>query len=168
MHVTRSIVCSVTLAGALLLGGCSGVGSSDAAVVDGMTISESDLQEVTSQFNQVAAQQASPAEVLNTLIQVPTLEEAVAGSGQEVTDREVLTQLEAIPEAPAEPNELMVDLLRGLVYLQLVGGAAPPELLAEVDVDLNPRYGTWDPEGLGVVQDVPEWITPASSPEGER
>lgn len=161
---------AISLTAAFLLAGCggSGVSSGEAATVDGRSISQSDLQEVTDQFNAVAQQPVTPAQVLDTLIKAPALEQMVAGSGQEVTDNELLAQLASIEGAPAEPNPLMLDYLHGLVYSQMAGGEVPPELLADLDVEVNPRYGTWDSETLTLADQTPEWIAPQTSLESDN
>ncbi len=166
-RVKRSTVAAGATTLTLLLGGCSGIGSGEAATVDGKTISQSDLQEVTDQFNAVAQQPATPSQVLDTLIKAPALKQMVAGSGQEVTDNELLSQLASLQGAPAQPNPLMADYLHGLVYSQMVG-EVQPELLADVDVEVNPRYGSWDPETLTLADQTPEWIAPQTSLEPDN
>ncbi len=158
---TKTAATMIPATAAVLLSGCagSGVSSGQAATVDGTTIAASDLQEVTAQFNAVAQQPTTPTQVLDTLIKAPALEEMVAGSGQEITDNELLAQLAQLPGAPAEPNRLMADYLHGLVYSQMVGDSAPPDLFADLDVQVNPRYGTWDPETVSLADATPEWIT---------
>lgn len=167
---SRTVATLTVLTAALLLGGCagSGVSSGEAATVGDTTISESDLQEVTTQFNEVAQQPMTPSQVLDTLIKAPALEQMVAGSGQEVTDQELLSQLAELPGAPGEPNPLMVDFLHGVVYSQMVGGQVPPELFADLEVEVNPRYGTWDPEAVSLADEAPEWITPQSPAEPDN
>ena len=39
---------------------------------------------------------------------------------------------------------------------------ATPDALAAVDVEVNPRYGSWDIANGGVVPRVPEWIQTAA------
>lgn len=164
---TKVAATLIPLTAAVLLGGCggSGVSSGQAATVGDTTIAESDLQEVTAQFNAIAQQPTTPSQVLDTLIKAPVLEEMMAGSGQEVTNQELLSELAELPGAPGEPNPLMVDYLHGLVYSQMVGGQVPPELFDDLDVEVNPRYGSWDPETVSLVDEAPEWITPASPVE---
>ncbi len=162
-RVKRSTVALGAGAVSLLLSGCSGISSGEAATIDGTTISQSDLQEVTDQFNAVAQQPATPSQVLDTLIKAPALKQMVAGSGQEVTDNELLSQLASLEGAPAQPNPLMADYLHGLVYSQMVGGEVQSELLADVDVEVNPRYGSWDPETLTLADETPEWIAQQTS-----
>ncbi len=161
----RSLAAFV-LAGALVLAGCGNAPLDHAATIDGQRINESDLQEVTQEFNALAPQPITPGEILTVLVQLPVLEDLAADAGSQITDGELLEQIRTIPQAPDEPSDLFLDLVRGLSYQQLSGGQLPQEQLDELEVDINPRYGTWDPAQAAVVDEDPDWILPVD-PEDE-
>lgn len=153
-------VVAVVAAGLLLLSGCA-TGAGTAATVEGQQISEAELHEATRQFNEVAQQPVTPGQVLEVLVQLPVLDEVGAQAGVDFTEQEYR---EAMIEAGlSDPHPLAVDFLRGLNIqntLPQMGEEVPAEALAELDVELNPRYGSWDPETATVSADPPEWITP--------
>lgn len=155
---------AVAAATVLTLGGCVGAPSS-AAEVDDTVITE-DLLDSTVQ-GAAEALGAGPDEinqkaVLASLIQGAVVDELVqdstadGGAGLEITqaDRRAaaesqpqLQQLLAVPAA-APLAEALIDL--SLVQQQL-GPEAFQEAFLAVPVQVNPRWGTWDPtsqEGL--------------------
>lgn len=156
----------IAIAGALVLAGCGNAPLDHAATIDGQRISETDLQEVTQEFNGLAPQPITPGEILTVLVQLPVLEDLAADAGSQITDGELVEQIRTIPQAPDEPSDLFLDLVRGLSYQQLAGGQLPQEQLDDLEVDINPRYGTWDPAQAAVVDEDPAWILPVD-PEDE-
>ncbi len=155
----RRVVAVVT-AGLLLLSGCA-MDAGTAATVEGQEISESGLHEATRQFNQIAQQPVTPAQVLEVLVQLPVLDEVGDQAGVDFTDDEYRNAM--VEAGLSDPHPLAVDFLRGLNIqntLPQLGEEVPAEALAELDVQLNPRYGSWDPESATVSADPPEWITP--------
>lgn len=148
---------AVLAAAVLALSACSNAPMDRAATVNGQVISESELQEAVALLNAsplFEGQPVSPGQILGILVQLPVLEESIGGT---------LGDNEAASRAPQvlgieEPTPLLLDLIRAVSYLQ--GGAqATPDQLAGLDVDINPRYGTWDPERAAVVPDLPDWIS---------
>lgn len=150
-------VAALLTAAALALSACTSPPMDHAATVNGQVISETDLHEATAQFNTVSQQPVVPGQVLNVLAQLPVLSEMASGAGAPITDHQLLTEVRGV--GIEEPNQLLLDYVRGLVYLQTVGGQVPPEQLTGLDVEINPRYGSWDPERAAVVPQVPDWIT---------
>lgn len=154
---TRTLM---ALAGALLLAGCSTGPFDHAATVNGQLISESDLQEAVAQINTQVA--TTPADVLGVLIKAPVLDELAQGAPFEVSEQQMVEAIRT-QTTIENPSPLLVDYVRADYYLRQLGGVIPPEELAELDVELNPRYGTWDPTAGDVVNDVPAWINPVEA-----
>lgn len=176
MAVTRPILCSLTLAGALLLSGCSGLTASDAAIIEGRTISDSELQEATTQLNEIVPQPGGAGVLLTDLARSFLLDAVISGTPLEITDQEMRELLRE--NGVADPNEVTIDVARAREYLTRLQdpaftadpanevvltrlAAVGQEDLEGLDVQVNPRYGTWDPTSLSLVDQAPEWITPA-------
>jgi hypothetical protein len=164
-RVRRAPRLAAALAAAVLaLSACSNSPLDHAATVDGRVISESELHEVITLLEAspvFEGQSVSPQVVLGLLVQLPALEESIGGTlGDEEAARRARTQFQVERTTP-----LLLDLVRATAYLE--GGAqATEEQLAELDVEINPRYGKWDPDAVATGQsstvitpDVPPWIS---------
>lgn len=159
MKTPRLLVAAVAGA-ALLLSGCGTVNT--AAVVDGHRITQSGLQEATEQIAQYAPQPMPARDVLTRLIIAPTVLEVLGERDVTITDAAARSRLADI-DGP-------VPYLLDLTKLDLAIGQMTQEdfteitsRLTEIDVDVNPRYGEFNPEQVAVVPATAEWIT---SPAG--
>lgn len=153
--------------GAFALAGC-GVGPLDtAATVNGRVISERALQDTVIELNE-ADVPVTPVQVLDLLVKGPAVEALVTDGGGAIAEAEVVAairQATAGSERPIEnPSPLLVEFVTYDIYLGQLGGAVPPEALAGLDVEVNPRYGQWDPQTGALTDEVPEWITPVDDP----
>lgn len=174
--VTRSILAASTLTAALLLGGCSGVSSGEAAVIDGRSISMRELQETTTQLNEVSTAPSDPAQVLTDLTKAPLLDDVMDGSTFELTEQSVSEVLRAA--GLERPTELTLDVARTRQYLALLQDpglmqdpaaegvvqrlqALTVEDFEPLNIEVNPRFGAWDPTTVVVGEQVPDWIVPS-------
>lgn len=163
---------TAALAAVILLSGCSDLTMDRAATIGDRTIGVDELQETTAQLNEISAQPAAPAAVLTELTRTPILDEAMSGSPLELTEQSVR---ELVRDAGLEsPSDLTVDVARTRQYLALLQDPAimqdpaaegVMQRLSEasfdgLEVDVNPRYGSWDPETAIVGDQLPEWIAP--------
>ena len=64
LSMPRSAVV-VSVFAVAVLSGCSTVSANEAAVIDGESIGEADLQETTDQFNSISTEPATPSTVLS-------------------------------------------------------------------------------------------------------
>lgn len=185
-RVKRShVLPALAATAALTLAGCGGVGSDLGVAVDGEEYSVTQLQEATSQLNEVATnlpepmpafQQTAPQQVVTDLALLPLLEGIFAGSPVELSEGQVEEFLGSA--GVAEPGEATLAATRSRQYQSALNDPAifqdpalsdvlvraqsvTPEDLAAVDVEVNPRYGTWDVGNGGIVQGVPAWIQSA-------
>ncbi len=158
------------------LAGCGGISADEAAVIDGESIGESELQETTAQLNSISVEAASPSMVLGELTRTPFLDEVMVGTPAALTDQQVSELLRE--NGLDSPSELTVDVARTRQYLTIL---QDPEVLADPEMsealntlqtigpadieaivdEINPRYGEFDPETASVVPGAPEWIAPA-------
>jgi hypothetical protein len=150
----RSLLALVAASG-LLLSGCGDSSSDYAARINGETISQAELLEAAEQWNAVANQPVTPQAMIESVAKVPALEELIPGTP--LTDEQLVGQLQGLELA--EPNQVLVDFARGLIYEQNADPAQLQQALADVEVEVNPRYGAWDAATGTVVADTPEWIT---------
>ncbi|CAN5477180.1 hypothetical protein BH23ACT6_BH23ACT6_01410 [soil metagenome] len=171
---------SVRLAGVGLavaaLAGCGDITPDEAAVIDGQSIGESELQEATAQLNSISAEAATPSSVLGELTRTPFLDTVLDGSPAALTEQQVSELL--AENGLNNPNDLTVDVARTRQYLAVL---QDPEVLEDPEMsealnrlqnitaediegvveEINPRYGDFDPETATIVSSTPEWIEPA-------
>ncbi|MFK5633305.1 MULTISPECIES: hypothetical protein [unclassified Ornithinimicrobium] len=173
------LIPALAVTAALVLSGCSGVGSDLGVAVDDREFSVAELQEATSQLNAASAQVGAPQQVggpqqvVADLALLPVLEGIFAGSPAEVSDAQVRSFLTA--NGVPDPGVATIAAARSRQYQVALGDPATfedpamaevlaraqsvtTEDLAQVDVEVNPRYGAWDVNNGGVVPEVPAWI----------
>lgn len=155
-------VVTAVLIAVLALGACS-ARPGTAAVVDGRTITEAELAAAATELN-VFLNLAS-TDVLAMLILVAPRAEVATENGLTYSDDTVQQALadayaNAGHPAPARFAESTLVAARSILLDQQLSqsqfAAEVRERAAGMDVELNPRYGTWTPGGP--VQVSPEWI----------
>lgn len=175
------IAASLTAAG-LALTACSGQPGA-AAVVDGQRISENDVAQTVEVWQPLLQERLSPAAMLAPMIQAPVLLDVAAehGIGASVDDatQYLNDRAEQAQVTPPEeyPNGALEVARMQIVVEVLNSGSVDPqqisadltERLGELEVELSPRYGEWDPEAAGggfIAPAAPEWIlAPADETE---
>lgn len=170
---------ALALTAALTLAGCSGggVGAHPGVSVDGKDYSVADLQEATAQLNAMTQQASEPQQVVADLALLPLLDDIFAGTPREASDGAVRQVLAS--GGVSEPNEATVDAARSRQYQATLSDpavqadpamadamgramAVTAEDVAAIDVEVNPRYGTWDANNGGLSEVVPAWIQSSS------
>lgn len=152
---------AVATAGALVLSGCSadaGLSAGVAAVVDGREISVAEVQEAAAQFNTLPVQPANTSDALTLLIYGDLAEEAYTEAGlPPVPDAQLHEQMRS--GGVEEPSDSLIDLYRSITHLNGIGGLPPA---GDADIQVNPRFGSWDAEAGQVIAQAPNWITDIS------
>jgi len=159
---------ALALAGVLALSACSGTSSAEtAAVVDGRVITEQQVRVATEQINAAfkPEQPLTAAQTLTLLIRAPYINKAAADAGlaQSESAARAAPQFKNLTESP---DEATVEVLQAEASLQQIDDAGRQKLTQEfaaLDMTINPRYGTFDPEQAAIVGDRPNWIVPAPS-----
>ncbi|HPB72378.1 MAG TPA: hypothetical protein PLX71_05320 [Phycicoccus sp.] len=153
----RAALASVAAAGALVLSGC---GSADvAARVDGQVITESDVAAVVKDLNAAYPGQQQPvtsAAALHALIQAPTLIAYAEAHGFPQTASAARAQI-PIPD----PSDATVQALRWVAVskqLSQQDNIALAATFSQLKVDVNPKYGTYDPATAGLTWVSPNWL----------
>lgn len=166
-------IVAALLIAALALAGCS-ARPGTAAVVDGRSISESELSDAVEDLTALLGAPAGTTPVLERLIKEPVAVEVGSEIGISVTDDQVHDFLDGIAEQEGrQPPASYSSGATTVGRFIMITSAAPQDetgaqLLqeietrsAELDVELNPRYGTWA-DGAPMAQ-TPEWIQRAEA-----
>lgn len=179
-HVKRSTrPAALVIAASLALSACSGPGMREGAVIHGTAYSMQEVQEAVAQIDSIAANPVDVSQIVYEAAVVPLIDDAFHGSPYSVSDAQLTSTMRGAGLAE-EPNELALDSARFRHYasiLQAPGIQEDPAMgpvLAQLnsvtqedilglDVEVNPRFGTWKPEEGGVVAEVPAWITPSGT-----
>lgn len=171
--LTRGLAAAAAVAG-LTLAGCS-ANPGAAAIVDGHRITEGHLATAVTDFAAVTGQPVDTGAMLGTLIVSPIIldvaaEYGIAASDEEASallDQQVVVSGTAITDEPYGAGVL--DVARIAIVNQ--GLMATPagieaqqqiaERIASADVEVSPRYGSFDPAGAVVPSEFP-WIADGS------
>ncbi len=157
MKLTRLVP---VVAAAALFAGCSPMPGTAAQIGD-TRITESQLDEVTAACESVGltTEQVPRTSLLMAEILGAVAEEMAAANDIEITDEEAVDLLRSTsPDSPTLADPECARVASQSAKLQLIvtksGEDADVNALQEqfeaVEVQLNPRYGTWDPAGSGI------------------
>lgn len=163
----------LVLAALLTLGGCSGVGMQEGLVVDGRAYSVEEVQEATQQFRELSGEPIQPQAVISVATAVPVLDEYFQGTTYEPSESTLRSELTG-GGLDGEAAELTLDVARYQYYAAVLNDPASqsdpalgpvvermadyPADVAAQDVQVNPRFGAWDPDAGQVAPQVPTWI----------
>lgn len=162
------------LAAALALSGCSGATMQEGVIVNGEAYSVKEVEDATRQFSQLNGQKIAPQAVVSVAGAVPVLDEYFEGSTYRPSEQTLRNNL-AQSGLEGEATGLTLDVARYQYYASILNNPASqqdPALspileripdyqadLAEQTVEVNPRFGSWDPASGQVVPQVSSWIT---------
>jgi hypothetical protein len=150
---------------AVTLAGCGSAGVGAAAVVDGNRISVADVQQATEQINVYSGQQVPQSQVLYFLIIGPRLIEAAAEAGVGVSPDDAKTELQQKVADPGGATITAVQANEALNRLGSLGEDKGKPILDSVvadlrtaDIEVNPRYGSFDSDNLIMAEDGANWF----------
>ncbi|MDF1488741.1 SurA N-terminal domain-containing protein [Tessaracoccus caeni] len=152
MKLTRLVPAVAALA---LLAACTPAPST-VALVGGTPVTAADLQRSIDGCAElgITTQQLPVKQHVLLLAAGELVDQAAEARGFEVSDGELKSLAEQNGSADLLGNEECAKLAYPGVKLTLLGQAAgQDELIAElkaIEVDVNPRYGEWDAEALGL------------------
>lgn len=156
---------TLLLGATLGLSACGAQETSTAAIVNGVAISEKDVQSVTEQVNtlsQAGGQKLSASNALLSLILAPY----VLGEAKRVHKTVAEQQARQVINKIAHPTAATIMF----VQMQLVVGgldqASKNVIVGELNkakITVNPRYGTFDRKAIAMTPISPDWIK-ASAP----
>lgn len=181
--MSRTVAASLALAATLALAGC-GIGRAGAAaLVDDREISVSDVQQAHEDLvaalgaSGEAAAALSQQQVLSWLVYEQAITAEASERGVPVSPDDAVRRLaeETGAEPATELSESARAALRSLVAQVRLTTELPPdqaqaavaslrERMAAADVEVNPRYGRFDPQVLAVVPEEVPWIAAPQAP----
>lgn len=159
-RVSRVSLTTIVVFGATLgLSGCGTQQAGAAAIVDGRTLSDKDVQTVSTQLNTLAQsqQQLTPSDALLNLILAPYVIAEAERAGKGVPD----AQARKVIEKVANPSRPTIDFVRMQLAIPSLTDAAKVSILTKLgkaSITVNPRYGTFDPKQITLVPTSPNWI----------
>lgn len=151
----RHAVAVVPLAAALLLAGCSGRPGT-AATVDGTRITDGQVASLLSDLAIInGSDTATPRQAVQSLIIAPTVLDVAADAGMGVSRQQGIDLLDdAAAQIGADPwdySDELVEIAQMAVATNQLDTDANTEVQARVedlDVRVNPRFGSWDSSGV--------------------
>jgi hypothetical protein len=167
----RRLAAALVLGAALVTAGCGTTEANRAAVVDGRVISETTVQETMAQLNTMEPplfQEAfTPTYTLTTLLRAPVAIDYLADKG--FVASESVARQAAAERGIDDPGPGTLEVIRFATAISDASGQGAfgdaenielSEALRQQDVEVNPRYGEFDPDSFAVSVTVPSWVTP--------
>src|SRR5690606_34724364 len=97
-------------------------------------------------------------DALTLLIYGDLAEEAYTEAGlPPVPDAQLAQQMRG--GGVEQPSDSLIDLYRSITHLNGLQGLPPAD---GADIQVNPRFGSWDAETGQVIAQAPDWITEIS------
>jgi hypothetical protein len=163
-----ALVTVVLLVAAVALSACGNQQAGAAAIVDGTSISEKDVQTVTTQLNTLAqgGQKLSQSIVLVNLILAPYVLAEADRAGKGVPDAQAQKAIAKVDK----PSRQTLDFVRMQLAIPSLTDPAKAAILAKVakaGITVNPRYGTFDAKQIAISPSSPNWIK-ASAPAAPK
>ncbi|AKT50187.1 hypothetical protein ADJ73_00530 [Arsenicicoccus sp. oral taxon 190] len=131
-----------------------------AAIVDGQTILESDVQKATREFNtgsSQATQPVQPSNVVSLLTYGHFVLPAMQQAGKGISDDMAKKYLDKIDD----PSPATLAFVKSAVALNNMDDATRTKVAEELrgaSIKLNPRYGTFDPKALEIKPEARNWL----------
>lgn len=174
LSVRRSVA-ALAVGAALVMAGCGGPAGPDrAAVVDGQVISETAVQSAMSEVNamnpQLLQQKLTPTGTLTALVQAPIVLQYLDGKGVKVS--ESVAMQTAQKSGLSDPSDSTLEIIRlatAISQAQADGKIADADAVAltkqlkELSIDVNPRYGTYNPNTGSIELTNPAWVKPLNA-----
>ncbi len=155
---------ALVIAGMLVLSGCSGQNPNYAATVDGAVIPVSEADALFTVLEPYL-QNPSPASAVSVLVTSRVGAQIAVRQGLEFTsdEREMAAASVLPPDLAADPNAagFATDYVTTALVSQQLGQEGFIQAAAEVDVVVNPRFGSWDPSQVAVVPGTGSLSSPA-------
>lgn len=163
-RTSRTAFAAVVMLGTTLaMSACGTQQAGAAAIVDGTTISDKDVQTAALQLDKLAqGQQISPSLVLLDLILAPYVLAQAKGTGKTVSDAQARQEIAKV----ADPAPSTITVVKTALAIQALSPASKTSIrteLGKAKVTVSPRYGTFDPRQIAVLATSPNWIKASTS-----
>ncbi len=173
------VLAPVAVALCLGLSACGGAQAGAAAVVDGRRISTSAVNTATTQLQRwVGTQQTlTPRDILQLLVLQPFVVKAGSQAGVVLSAAQAQQAILSSGRL-SDPATSTVEALQAGGTLQRLQQAAQTDekaqaalaqvqqQLAKAKVQVNPRFGTFDPTTQTIVNSAPDWLVTTASGAG--
>lgn len=167
-------VLAAIVAGLLMLSGCSNPGANVAATVNGVDIPGSQIENAVQAIGTSPGQLAEPHAIVLTfairgeVARTIAAEQSVQLTGEPRTtvlnSNPSLAQFAEVPDA----GDFVTDVIDSNLVTNRIGEAAFLAKVAEADVRVNPRYGSWSVQSAAVDQTGGQlsktWTSPTPAP----
>ncbi|ROR72235.1 hypothetical protein [Bogoriella caseilytica] len=165
-HARRALAATALVAGAVLAGCAAPPGT--AAMVEGTRISSAEVDAAAREWAMATGEPLSVSQTTHLLVTAELLRPIATEAGAVFSDSELSAALDQVaanqPEgAPEEYSAATLDLARFVFQQQALAGtpvgAELTEAYESADIEINPRYGTFDlATGEAAPTDFP-WLT---------
>jgi len=160
---SRAFRAAAVLLGATLALSACGTQPGAAAIVDGTTISDKDVQTISLDLKKAVQgeQQFTSSAILVNLILEPYVLAEAKRTGKNVSDAQARKAIAKL----ANPSRATVDFVRMQLAIPSLSQAGQQSILARLGkakITVNPRYGTFDAK-KGLVPTAPNWIKASAS-----
>jgi len=148
------------LGSTLGLSSCGTQESSSAAIVNGVSISDQDVQSISSEVNALAqgGQKLSPSDALLSLILAPYVRDEAKRVHKTLAESQAKDFIKSkIPH----PSAATLTFFEMNLAAQGLDQASKNLIVGELDkakITVNPRYGSFDPKQIAVTATSPNWI----------
>ena len=144
---------------------CGTQEASSAAIVNGVSISEQDVQSISSQVNTLSqgGQKLTPSDALLSMILAPyVLDEA-----NRVHKTIAESQARLVVKRIAHPSAATLRFVEMQLAVQELDQASKNLIVGELNkakITVNPRYGSFDPKQVAMTSTSPNWIKASATP----
>jgi hypothetical protein len=154
------------LGSTLGLSACGTQESSSAAIVNGVSISEQDVQSISSEVNALAqgGQRLTPSDALLSMILAPYVLDEAKRVHKTIGE----SQARAVVKKIAHPSAATLRFVEMQLAVQELDQASKNLIVGELNkakITVNPRYGRFDPRQVAMAASSPDWFkTSATTP----
>ena len=150
---------TVLLGATLGMSACGPQEASSAAIVDGVSISEQDVQSISSEVNSLAqgGQKLSPSDALLSMILAPYVLDEAKRVHKTIGE----SQARLVVKKIAHPSAATLRFAEMQLAVQALDQASKNLIVAELNkakITVNPRYGSFDPKQIAMAPSAPDWI----------
>jgi hypothetical protein len=152
------------LGSTLGLSSCGTQESSSAAIVNGASISEQDVQSISSQVNALAqgGQKLTTSDALLSMILAPYVLDEAKRVHKTIGE----SQARLVVKKIANPSAATLRFVEMQIAVQELDQASRNRIVGELEkakITVSPRYGTFDLKQIKVVPISPNWIKASAS-----
>ncbi|MEP7034942.1 MAG: hypothetical protein ABI934_05095 [Actinomycetota bacterium] len=155
---------ALLLGATLGLSACGTQEASSAAIVNGTSISERDVQSVSDQVNTFSqgGQKLAASDALLSLILAPYVLDEAKRAHKTISESEARRVIAKIDH----PSAATITFVQMQLAAQQLDQASKNVIVSELDkakITVNPRYGSFDPKQIAMTPITPNWIKASAS-----